>query len=254
MPILILGSSGNIGNVLTEALIEKSDKDIIRIDRIIPNSQISSKCETHQIDFVQDGFPQSLRDRISKSREEVVAINLIAKDYPIKRSIERSNLSSSPFGLSVEEVTESYRLTLGSSYRLIKDMHELKPKSYHVILTGSIYAFNPPNHSVYNDEGSQNMVFKPISYSLAKSAQHMLLREACKILGSKKARFNMLSFGGIDLQQDESFKARYCSVTPNQSMVTIEEVCSSYLNLIFESPVSMNGSNILVDGGWCCAN
>ena len=67
-------------------------------------------------------------------------------------------------------------------------------------------------------------------------------------------RFNMISFGGIDLDQDLEFKKRYNSLTPSGSMVKLEEVYSIFEFMISGSPISMNGANIVVDGGWTCAN
>lgn len=256
MAILILGSSGNLGQYLINRLTRNSKDHVFCIDINAPISPIISKNITYiKHDFLSDGFPDSLVATIKTRHKHCVFLNLIAKDYPVLASISESALYQSPFGLSLDQVCDSYRTTLGSSYKLIQEVERNNFNDYHVIFVGSIYGMSPPNHSIYNtNDNNTNDNFKPVAYSLAKSSQIMLLQEAVRTIGEANKRFNMISFGGIDLDQDLEFKKRYNSLTPSGSMVKLEEVYSIFEFMISGSPISMNGANIVVDGGWTCAN
>jgi len=256
MTIVILGSSGNLGTVLVEYLSNKLSERIFCIDHLKSKSNLCKpKLRFCNFDFLVEGFPPELIKNFLEIEDHFTFINLIAKDYPVLYSLKSSGFNNSPFELSLEELCKSYEITLGSSYKLIQEVQKLNISSYHIIFTGSIYGISLPQHRIYNDtEHSTSMRFKPVAYSLAKSAQIMLLKEAVRSFGSINKRFNMISFGGINLDQDKEFQIRYKKITPSNEMVSLSEVCSSFYFMISHSPPSLNGTNLIVDGGWSCAN
>lgn len=256
MALVVLGSSGNLGSALISFLSERLSENIYCLDSQSPQSSLD-RPNIHYLkcDFLSSGFSDEFIHELINKKEKITFVNLIAKDYPVLDSLHASAFIGSPFDLPVSDIAESYSVTLGSSYKLIQEIQKLGDTPYHVILVGSIYGISLPRHNIYNHpDDNSPMLFKPVAYSLAKAAQILLLKEAVRCFGAIKKRFNMISFGGIDLNQDEGFKTRYKEITPNSDLVSLSEVCDMFLFMINDSPDSMNGSNVLVDGGWTSAN
>ena len=256
MTLVVLGSSGNLGRALLSYLSERLSDTIYCLDSQTPQTFLDqSNIHYMKCDFLTSGFPDEIIDKLTNAKDKITFVNLIAKDYPVLNSLHASAFNGSPFDLPVSDIAESYSVTLGSSYKLIQEIQKLGDTPYHVILVGSIYGISLPKHHIYKDpDDNSPILFKPVSYSLAKAAQILLLKEAVRCFGSINRRFNMISFGGIELNQDEGFKTRYKEITPNSELVKLPEVCDMFLFMIKDSPDSMNGSNVLVDGGWTSAN
>ena len=116
---------------------------------------------------------------------------------------------------------------------------------------GSIYSrylANPENYSAKKE------IFKPVAYSLSKSAQNMLFKEACRSLSNSLFRINMVTLGGVFLNQNKEFVLKYSSKVPLKKMVDLSDIENCLNWIIFESPNIVNGSEFLIDGGWSLAN
>ena len=132
-------------------------------------------------------------------------------------------------------------------------MHQISKLKFFqvdIILISSIYETQLPDSSLYSD--LKNTIFKPIAYSSGKAAQAPLLKQAARILGPYGGRCNCLSFGGIKGNQNEKFIEKYSKKTPQGKMIEIDEVIKMILWLFNDSPKSINGENIMVDGGFSC--
>ena len=250
MNIIILGCNGNIGKYIADSLASVSNAKIIGIDLHSRFLGVNKSVSYYKNDFVKEGLPNKLKELISGKNQNNCFINLIAKDYPVTKS---NNFLSdnSPFELDLDEVCNSFRVTCGSSYLLIKEIMSFPNSINHLILLGSIYSRKLPNPKNYSES---NKVFKPVAYSLSKSAQNILFKEACRSLTSKKFRINMITLGGVYTGQDKFFVNKYIDKVPVKKMVDLNEIEDCLKWLIFESPIIINGSDFLIDGGWSLAN
>ena len=252
MNIIILGCNGNIGKFITDSIAKKRENNVFGLD-LDPNYKGSCKSVKYfQNNFIEYGLDEELKKIINSSKKELCFINMIAKDYPVTKSSKNSFLSSnSPFELNLDEICESYKITLGSSYLLIQELIKLKNKKLHLILIGSIYSRYLPNPENYS---TKQRIFKPVAYSLSKSAQNILFKEAVRSLSNEQFRINMVTLGGVYLDQNKEFVLKYSSKVPLKKMVNLSDIENCLNWIIFNSPNIVNGSEFLVDGGWSLAN
>ena len=250
--LLFLGCNGNLGRSLCDFYKKSKEFILIGIDL---QDQYDGKEELDfyfKSNFLIEGFSSNILKIINSKRCNLTIVNLIAKDYPILKGDLQANMVSSPFDLSLDDVCNSYKVTLGSSYKLMQEIGKLNlVVNLHIILVGSIYSKKLPIHEIYS---SDNTLFKPLAYSLAKSAQNILMKEAVRIFSSEKIRINMISFGGVFSNQSDKFVRNYSKKVPINRMVSLLEVIDAFSWVIEKSPQSFNGSDLLMDGGWSCAN
>ena len=249
--LLILGASGNLGTKIIDLyqdLFSKYDQ-IFCIDRF-SNLQLAEinnplicfvKC-----DAIQDEYLQDIVNKLSHDDFELDAINLIAQDYPVT-STGLSNSYTSPFAIEVHEYIKSLSITAASSYHLIKQVIDLKLLSSSIWLIGSIYDRVLPSPSLYSDD---NSLYKPIAYSSGKYAQIPLRNQAAVYLAKYGGRCNSLSFGGIQLNQSSDFIDRYSAKSPSNGLVPVTDVLNMIKWALLESPKSLNGSDIILDGAF----
>ena len=252
MNIIILGCNGNIGKFIADSFAKKKENKVFGLDLDPSYNGLCEKVKYFQNNFIEYGFDPELKHIINSSEKELCFINMITKDYPVTKSSKHSFLcSKNPFELTLDEICESYKITLGSSYLLIQELIKLNEKKIHLILMGSIYSrylANPENYS------AQKEIFKPVAYSLSKSAQNMLFKEACRSLSNSLFRINMVTLGGVFLNQDKEFVLKYSSKVPLKKMVDLSDIENCLNWIIFKSPNIVNGSEFLIDGGWSLAN
>ena len=252
MNIIILGCNGNIGTFISDNLANCSNSKVFAIDIHENYNGNNKKVNYFKNNFIKKGLNNEIKKITSESSDVNCFINLIAKDYPVKDSNSELFLSkNSPFDLNLDEVCNSFRTTLGSSYLLLQEVMKLKNKDIHLILIGSIYSRNLPNPKNYSNEGN---IFKPVAYSLSKAAQNILFKEACRTLSCEKLRINMVTLGGVYTGQNDDFVKKYTSKVPMKKMVNLNDIKDCLHWIIFKSPQIVNGCEFLVDGGWSLAN
>ena len=247
--LLILGSSGNIGQALLYQLSDLLTKyeHVYCVD--ITSKQTMANYESTNISFltadaVQDEYFNQLA--ISSTVFKLDALNLIAQDFPVN-SKGLSIKHTSPFQLSTSDYILSLGATAGSSYNLIRQIQMNKFFDSSIWLIGSIYNHILPDTFLYSDDSS---LYKPIAYSSGKYAQLPLRDQAARYFAHTGGRCNSLSFGGIQSSQDEEFIKKYSTLCPSGRLVYMSEVTSTIMWALLKSPDSMNGADILIDGAF----
>ena len=61
---------------------------------------------------------------------------------------------------------------------------------------------------------------------------------------------NSVSYGGIKGSQSKTFQKKYSDLSPQKRMVLKKEIFGAIIFLISDESFSVNGQNIIVDGGW----
>ena len=136
MNIIILGCNGNIGKFISVNLANNKNNKVYGIDLHSEFLGENENITYYQNDFLKNGLNKDLKNVITSSKDQVCIINFIAKDYPVSQYDSESFLSkNSPFELDLDEVCNSFKITLGSSYKLLQEIMKFENKYIHLILT-----------------------------------------------------------------------------------------------------------------------
>ena len=126
-----------------------------------------------------------------------------------------------------------------------------------IVNIASIYGMLSPDQRIYeykykNAGAKTKPFFKPVAYSVTKSGVYNLTRWLATYWAPSNVRVNTLTLAGVFNNQDEAFLRKYIQKVPLGRMAKQEEYCGAILFLLSDASSYMTGSNMVVDGGFCC--
>jgi NAD(P)-dependent dehydrogenase (short-subunit alcohol dehydrogenase family) len=120
-----------------------------------------------------------------------------------------------------------------------------------IINISSTYGVGSPCQDIYEYRRKRGETFfKPVAYSVSKSALLNLTRYLATYWAEKGVRVNTLTFGGVFNNQDEEFMTEYRKRVPMRRMAGEDEYNGAVVYLMSEAASYMTGSNMVIDGGW----
>jgi NAD(P)-dependent dehydrogenase (short-subunit alcohol dehydrogenase family) len=120
-----------------------------------------------------------------------------------------------------------------------------------VVNISSVYGMLSPVQDVYDFRRRRGETyFKPVAYSVSKSALYNLTRYLATYWARSGVRVNTLTLSGIRNEQPQEFVDAYTSRLPLGRMMEAREVVGPVVFLASDASSYLTGSNLVVDGGW----
>jgi len=120
-----------------------------------------------------------------------------------------------------------------------------------IVNISSIYGVVSPDQNLYEYRRQRGEDFyKPVTYSVSKSAILNLTRYLAVYWAKKSVRVNTLVIAGVYNNQDEDFLSNYRNRIPIGRMAEKNEYAGACIFLASKASQYMTGSQLVVDGGW----
>ena len=120
-----------------------------------------------------------------------------------------------------------------------------------IVNISSVYGMLSPVQDLYEfrREGGEEF-YKPIAYSVSKSALYNLTRYLATYWAKSGVRVNTLTLAGIANDQPAEFVEAYTARMPLGRMADVREVVGPVVFLASDASSYVTGANLVVDGGW----
>jgi len=126
-----------------------------------------------------------------------------------------------------------------------------KAKAGSIVNIASIYGMVSPDQRIYEYRRERGEEFyKPVAYSVSKSALYNLTRYLATYWGETGVRVNTISFAGVAAGQDEAFLEAYHAKVPLGRMAGASECATAVQFLLSDAASYVTGANLVVDGGF----
>ena len=205
-------------------------------------------------------YPVDVTDRASIED----ATNAVIADWGVPHLLVNNAALDSPPDAPPEEVGpfESYP---ESSFDAVLDVnvkgvllccqviggHMAEAGRGSIVNVSSIYGLLSPQQDVYEfRRGGGETFFKPVAYSVSKSALLNLTRYLATYWAKSGVRVNTLTLGGIFAEQPKEFLDAYGARVPLGRMANPEEALGAAVFLASDASSYVTGANLVVDGGW----
>jgi NAD(P)-dependent dehydrogenase (short-subunit alcohol dehydrogenase family) len=120
-----------------------------------------------------------------------------------------------------------------------------------IVNISSVYGMLSPVQDLYAFRRTGgDTFFKPVAYSVSKSAIFNLTRYLATYWARSGVRVNTLTLAGVWNDQPPAFVEAYESRVPIGRMLRAEEALGALVFLASDASSYVTGSNVVVDGGW----
>jgi NAD(P)-dependent dehydrogenase (short-subunit alcohol dehydrogenase family) len=120
-----------------------------------------------------------------------------------------------------------------------------------IVNVSSVYGMLSPVQDLYEfRRAGGEEFFKPIAYSVSKSALYNLTRYLATYWAKSGVRVNTLTLAGVWNEQPQEFVDAYTKRMPLGRMADAREVVGPVVFLASDASSYVTGANLVADGGW----
>jgi NAD(P)-dependent dehydrogenase (short-subunit alcohol dehydrogenase family) len=120
-----------------------------------------------------------------------------------------------------------------------------------IVNISSVYGMLSPVQDLYDFRRAKGETFfKPVAYSVSKSALYNLTRYLATYWARSGVRVNTLTLAGVWNDQPPEFLEAYTARMPIGRMADQHEVVGPVVFLASDASSYVTGTNVVVDGGW----
>ena len=242
---VVTGGAGQLGGEIARGLAARGAKvAIFDIAQAAEGDGVSS--------FIVDVTDRGAIERATAELPDVphVLVNAAALDSPPDAPAEEVGPFEDYPSESFDEVMRvNVKGTLFASQVIGAGMAEAGRGS--IVNVSSIYGMLSPVQELYDfRRGSGETFFKPVAYSVSKSALYNLTRYLATYWAKSGVRVNTLTLAGVANEQPREFVEAYTSRMPLGRMADVREVVGPVVFLASDASSYVTGANLVVDGGW----
>ncbi len=258
--VVITGGLGQLGSTYAKAFLENGARvvtmDVGSLEEGHPSELhpfVGKKNFLHKVvDITKKATLQNALDEIVTEWGGIpeVLVNNAALDSPPNAPDEEVG----PFETYPEESFENVMdVNVSGTFKCCQVFGGAMAKAGKgaIINISSIYGILSPCQDIYEFRRKDGGTFyKPVAYSVSKSAIMNFTRYLATYWAKQGVRVNTLTLAGIFNNQPEEFLDGYCARIPIGRMADASEYVGPVLFLASEASLYMTGSNMVVDGGW----
>jgi NAD(P)-dependent dehydrogenase (short-subunit alcohol dehydrogenase family) len=120
-----------------------------------------------------------------------------------------------------------------------------------IVNVSSVYGLLSPVQDLYEfRRRAGEAFFKPVAYSVSKSAILNLTRYLATYWARSGVRVNTLTLAGVWNEQPAEFVEAYTARVPVGRMLEAHEAVGALVFLLSDASSYVTGANVVVDGGW----
>lgn len=254
--VVVTGVAGQLGVAYARALLEQGAQ-VVGLDLRRSHKEMALETEhPERYIFVEANIISrpSLEAAMARATEAFgtpsVLINNAAIDSPPSASAEENGPFESYPRESWDKVME---VNVTGTYLACQVFGDAMAKVGRgsIINISSIYGVVSPDQSLYEYRRTRGETFyKPVAYSVSKSAILNLTRYLSSYWAGKGVRVNTLVIAGVANNQDPDFLHAYCGRIPIGRMAEETEYNGAVLFLASPASKYMTGAQLVMDGGW----
>lgn len=244
--VIVTGGAGLLGRTFCQAIADNggiavvAEYDITIAEKLCTSLENASIVAA-QVDITDKISVETLITTISKRYGKIDA--LVNSAYP-----RNKNYGKHFFEVTYDDFCENLGMNLGgyflTSQLFAKYFYE---QGYgNIINLASIYGVIAPRFEIYNN----TPMTTPVEYVAIKSGLIHLSKYMAKYFKGKNIRVNIISLGGIEDKQPESFLKAYKELCLNKGMLNAKDISGTLLYLLSDLSEFVNGQNIVVDDGF----